>query len=66
MGMLATMAEVYGWSHQEMMAMPKRLFFRYYGIWLIRRIKEEEDREADARKQELENRMNDNRQWKTL
>ena len=66
MGPLVTMAREYGWTHDYMMSMPQRLFYRYYGIWLIRRIQEEEDREQEARKRELDRKMEDNRQWHTL
>jgi hypothetical protein len=61
------MAQVNGWTHEYMLSMPKRALFRYYGVWLIRKIKEDEEREAREREeQNRERRNNPNTQWKTL
>ena len=64
--MLKNCAKVYNWSHEEMLHMQKRVFFRYYGYWLIEQIQQEEDREAEARKEDLRQRMEANKNWKTL
>ena len=47
-----------------MMSMPKRLFFRYYGIYLIRKIEEAEYQEMEERKNKLKE--VDNGNWQTL
>jgi hypothetical protein len=61
------MAEVNGWSHNEMMEMPKRTLFRYYGVWLIRRIERQEQEERERRNEENQKRRNDpSTQWKKL
>lgn len=61
------MAQTMKWSHDEMMAMPKRLFFRYYGYCLIDQIKRDEEEEKDRLKNKMNEIRNDpNKQWKTL
>ena len=65
--MLQTLAQVNGWTHDNMMSMSKRTLFRYYGVWLIRKIQEQEKREAEERaEQNRERRNNPNTQWKSL
>jgi hypothetical protein len=64
--MLHKMSEVRGWSHDEMMKMPKSLFYRYYGYWYQERLVEEEIRKRDEQKQKRESRKNQPRSWKPL
>lgn len=64
--MLHKMSEVRGWSHEEMMKMPKSLFYRYYGYWYQERLVEEEIRKRDEQKQKRESRKNQPRNWKSM
>lgn len=61
--MLHVMSEVRGWSHEDMMKMPKRIFYRYYGYWYKDRLAEEE--EFERRKQEAEQNKKEP-DWKPL
>ena len=63
--MLHRMSEVRGWGHTEMMKMPKRLFYRYYGYWYQDRLREQDQQEEEKRKADLERKQRDSpRQWK--
>lgn len=61
--MLHKMSEVRGWTHNEMMSMNKRIFYRYYGYWYSDRLKEEAaQKEAESKQQN----NNQERNWKSL
>lgn len=60
--MFYKMAEVMGWSHQEMMEMPKRVFYRYYGYWFAEQLMQQEANEESERKQKAEQRRKE-RGW---
>jgi len=63
--MLRVLAEKFGWGHNEMMAMPKRTLFRYYGYILIDNIERAEKRDKEEREERFkEGRKNAN--WKQL
>ncbi|CAI4043384.1 MAG: hypothetical protein QM396_07160 [Euryarchaeota archaeon] len=53
-----------GWSHQDMMAMPERIFWRYYGPIFRERLrlqKEKEEKETEKAEQEFKD---IERKWK--
>lgn len=65
--MLHVMSEVRGWSHDEMLKMNKRVFYRYYGYWYKDRINEKEyyekmKAEHEAKQRESERELD----WKAL
>lgn len=60
--MLHKMSELRGWSHDEMMAMSKELFFRYYGYWYMEQFNEMLAREYDEKKNDLNRQSQENRQ----
>jgi exonuclease I len=62
MVMLHRMSEVRGWSHDEMMNMSKRVFFRYYGYWYADRLNEERHQQWQEHKQKLNQKSQENRQ----
>lgn len=62
MVMLHRMSEVRGWSHDEMMNMSKRIFFRYYGYWYADRLNEERQNEWEEHKHKLQQKSQQNRQ----
>ena len=65
--MLQVCAKEYGWRHEDMMKMSKRVLFRYYGYYLIDLIIRSEEQEKENAKAEREARMNDpNVEWKSL
>jgi len=64
--MLHKMSEVRGWSHDEMMKMPKSLFYRYYGYWYQERLVEEEIQKREDEKRKREARKNEHRNWKPM
>jgi len=65
--MLQVCAREYGWSHEEMLKMPKRLLFRYYGYWNIETILRNEEIEKENEKQARKERMdNPDTKWKSL
>jgi len=61
--MLHMMSKVRGWSHDEMMAMDKRMFYRYYGYWYQDNLRREEYEKEEERKQKLKDKP---KQWKQL
>jgi hypothetical protein len=60
------MSEIRGWSHQEMMSMPKRAFYRYYGYWYQDQLREEIQRKEDESKRKAEEAKTKPKQWKHL
>lgn len=60
--MLHKMSEVRGWSHDEMMAMSKEVFFRYYGYWYAERYNDMLQQEYDEKRRELQTKSQENRQ----
>lgn len=65
--MLHVMSEVRGWSHEEMLKMDKRVFYRYYGYWYKDRIAEKEEYERmKAEHEAKEKERNREPDWKTL
>ena len=61
------MSEVRGWSHNEMMALPWRLFLRYYGYWYQDRLREEDELKRAKWEAEQEKRLQgEPRDWKPL
>lgn len=60
--MLHKMSELRGWSHEEMMAMSKELFYRYFGYWYAERFNEMMEREWENRKHELEAKSQERKQ----
>ncbi|MBF4468788.1 MAG: hypothetical protein ISP01_05220 [Methanobrevibacter arboriphilus] len=61
--MLHKMSEVRGWSHEEMLKMDKRTFYRYYGYWYAERLIDAWHIEEEKRKQKNSNKTKD---WKPL
>jgi hypothetical protein len=51
--MMHKMSELRGWTHSEMLSMPKPIFYRYYGYWYQDRLREE----AYQKEQELKNKQ---------
>lgn len=51
--MLHKMSEIRGWTHTDMMSMPKVLFYRYYGYWYSDRLNEEIYRETKETQEKL-------------
>jgi hypothetical protein len=64
--MLATLAEVYHWTHEDMMKMSKRVLFRYYGYWYITQIKRDEEEKERQRQSEREARKQQPRNWQSF
>ena len=65
--LLQVCAREYGWSHEDMMKMSKRVIFRYYGYWAIDNILRAEEQEKENAKAAREERMNSpDTQWKSL
>jgi len=64
--MLHKMSEVRGWSHKDMMAMKKHIFYRYYGYWYQDNLREEERQKEQERKQKKMERNDKVHQWKKL
>jgi len=64
--MLHKMSELRGWSHQEMMDMPKHIFFRYYGYYYQDQLRQEEEYKKQEDKQKKENAKKQPRNWKSL
>lgn len=65
MMMLHRMSMERGWTHNEMMRMPKRLFYRYYGYWYQDRLREHDEMEERERQRKLREKRNSQpRQWK--
>ena len=64
--MLHKMSEIRGWSHEEMMRMPKSIFFRYYGYWFSERFKEAKEAEKEEMKRKIQENREKPKQWKSL
>jgi hypothetical protein len=68
--MFHKMSEVRGWRHDEMMSMPKSLFYRYFGYWYIEQLNKEEHYKEQERKQkrdeERKQRQSNPNRWKSL
>lgn len=65
--MLHKMSEARGWSHESMMKMNKRVFYRYYGYWYQDRLFEEmaqEQQELEMKRKQKTGQGNNN--WKQL
>lgn len=63
--MLHRCAENYGWNDHDMMNMPKRRFYRYYGYIYQDRLREEDEMERVKRENKLkQDKQNKPRQWK--
>lgn len=60
------MSEIRGWSHQEMLEMPKPVFYRYYGYWYQDNLREEERQKKEELKQKRESDKEKPRNWKHL
>ena len=58
MYMLHKMSEVRGWTHNEMMGMSKRVFFRYYGYWYADQFNETMFQEFEQNKAEANRKLN--------
>ena len=50
-----------GWSHEEMMRMSKRLFFRYFGYWYSEKFNETMQMEWEEAKNKATNKLNERR-----
>lgn len=61
--MLHKMSEVRGWTHEEMLRMDKRTFYRYYGYWYSERLIESIEIEQERQKQKNNDKQ---RNWKTI
>jgi hypothetical protein len=59
--MLHAMSKERGWSHDEMMRMSKRVFFRYYGYWYAEEFNEVLQYEWDQAKNKAKNEINERR-----
>ena len=59
--MLHMMSMERGWSHDEMMRMPKRLFFRYYGYWYADKFNESMQMEWEEAKNKAQTKLNERR-----
>lgn len=65
--MLQVCAKEYGWSYNDMLKMPKRILFRFYGYYIIELIERAEEHEKEESKRAREERMNDpSVKWKSL
>lgn len=60
------MSEVRGWSHDEMMKMPKSLFYRYYGYWYQEQLIEREIQKREEAKQKRKQATSQPRNWKPM
>lgn len=57
-------SRIRGWSHQDMMAMPKRVFWRYYGSIFREKLKIQHDKEQRATEDENEEFRKIEEKWK--
>jgi hypothetical protein len=64
--MLHKMSEVRGWGHQDMMAMSKTLFYRYYGYWYQDQLNEERYQKWREANQKLQSKGKEAREYKEL
>lgn len=60
--MLSTMSTLKGWTHEYMMGMDKRMFFRYYGYWLQERLVEDDMNKEEEHKNKNNESMKNLRQ----
>lgn len=64
--MLHIMSTERGWTHEDMMSMPKHIFFRYYGYWYKDKLNEEHEMKQQERKRQEEENRSRPKQWKSL
>lgn len=57
-------SRIRGWSHQEMVKMPKRVFWRYYGPIFREKLKKQEELEEQLQKDEDQKFKDVENKWK--
>ena len=63
--MLHRMSMDRGWSHTDMMRMPKRLFYRYYGYMYQDSLRQKDEMDERERREKLRQKEESQpRQWK--
>ena len=53
-----------GWTHEYMMGLPKRLFYRYYGYFYQDNLREKDHQDEMDRERKLKEKESGPRNWK--